>query len=64
MKQYLIPLLAYVLSVPVLDFFHVNEYVSYSIRAFLTAALVMYFWYEYKLKFKLDYFSLMIGVCV
>ena len=64
MKQYIIPVLAYVLTVPVCELFKVDSYTSYSLRAFLTAVLVMYFWQDYKLKFKFDYFAILIGILV
>jgi len=62
MKQYIIPILAYLLAVPLLDFLNVDNYISYSARAILTFALLVYFWKDYKISFKLSYFALLIGI--
>jgi len=61
---YILPFSVYVLATYLTDIFKLNFYLSYSIRGILTFLLFVYFWKKYKVKFKLDFLSIIIGVVI
>jgi CAAX prenyl protease-like protein len=59
---YLIPFLVYALTGPIAELLKLDFYSAYALRALITFAAIVYFWNQYKLKFKLDTLSIGIGV--
>jgi len=64
MKQYLFPFIAYLSVALIANFFLKDPFLSYTLTMLVTGALLFYFWKDYKLKFKLSFWSLLAGIAV
>jgi hypothetical protein len=64
MKHYLIPFIAYLLMALVADFFLKNDYLSYGLAMLVTGALILFFWKNYQLKFKPEFWALLTGIAI
>ena len=64
MKQYVVPFLAYILLVPILNFFIHDSYISYAIKVAATFILLIFFWRYYRLKFRFSFLSVIVGIVI
>ncbi|OGM03140.1 CAAX prenyl protease-related protein [Candidatus Woesearchaeota archaeon RBG_13_36_6] len=64
MKAYLIPLLLYILTPLILDFFIKNIYISYFVGIILTGILLFYYRKHYKIKLRIKLLSFIIGIII
>jgi len=63
---YLVPFILYI-SIPLLNFLNIDQYLLYALRTIIIASLIIYFWKKYELKIKLDlqlFQSLVIGLLI
>ncbi|MCK5283576.1 MAG: CAAX prenyl protease-related protein [Nanoarchaeota archaeon] len=63
MKEYLIPFLAYIFVMPVVNFFF-NDNVAYLVHAIIAILLLAVFWKRYKLNFRLDFLAVITGAAI
>ncbi|MBW3018284.1 CAAX prenyl protease-related protein [Candidatus Woesearchaeota archaeon] len=64
MYKYLIPFLFYVVSEPLIELLTGNIILSYSIRTAGTGIFLLYFYKQYRLKFRLSLPSMLIGILI
>lgn len=64
MRAYIVPFLVYILTIPIVNFFLDNTYISYTARVLFTGLLIFIYRKEYKLRFKLDFLSVFIGILI
>ena len=65
MKKYILPFGIYVLTVPILSyFFKVENQAAFAIKYLVAFALLIYFWKEYKLKFKFELLPILTGLLI
>ncbi|MBW3011388.1 CAAX prenyl protease-related protein [Candidatus Woesearchaeota archaeon] len=63
MKRYLIPFLLYALIPPIFNLF-TSETISYTIRTAATAVFLIYFYKQYKLKFRPSLLSILVAILI
>lgn len=64
MKEHLAPFLAYLLIIPLMNFFEYDSQVSYALNVIIVGILLAVFWKEYKLKFRIDILAIIIGIII
>lgn len=64
MKYYLIPFILYLVGAPILDYFVNNIFVSYTVSILIISLLIILFWKNYNLKFKLDIWTIITGIVI
>ena len=65
MKKYMLPFGIYVLTVPILSyFFKLEIQLAHAIKYILVFALLVYFWKDYKLKFKFEIVPILAGLLI
>ncbi|MBN1502126.1 CAAX prenyl protease-related protein [Candidatus Woesearchaeota archaeon] len=63
MRAYVIPFFTYIISTFLFSYFF-RDTIAFSLRYLLTLVVILYFWKNYKLKFKISNYSFFAGVVV
>jgi len=63
MKEYLLPFIFYVFTIPIVQLF-ASSYLAYAIHVLIALSFIFFYWKKYKLKFKPDLLALLFGLAI